>query len=807
MTSETGYGIYFPGDGTLTIEASKVTGGMSGIEIRAGTLNVSGSSVIESTAAEFSFTNNDNGPTTTGAAVAAVKYSQGHDVKVNISGGTFEGPYGFYANDPNTGKDGVVTVAISGGVFSTAIDEAYCAEGFVPAVNEDGTYSVKQVVYVAQVGTEKYETLQAAFDAAKTGDTVTLLSDITLTEQVNITKALDGLTLDGNGKTITCATTTDPLQSGGSALYFGNANDHLYCTDIKIKDLTMTGTARFAIFLCGGTTTEFTNVKISGNYYIAVNLYGTHGATMTNCDISNSTTGTDENISGIWSNVASANPLTLNNSKVDVIAINAYTTANKLEPKIFVMDGSEVGEIHTLDDGSVSGNKKLCVSDESTGSYVVKEYDAATTTWVNIRVAAIGDAKYESLADAITAAKSGATVRLIADTKENVTVAKKLTLDLNGFTLNGGTEKGKPALTVTSSATVKDSSEAQTGTIKREDTAENSGVSSHYVIDIRGNGWLIFESGNVINNSGNADRSKGASLVRVGDDSVAKYPGLNIKGGTFTQNNYIVIKVDRGDLFLNGGTLTSANSYAIEDWHRTTINAGIVNGAVAAWTYSGGASSTLKIMGGTINGGVTAVNYGDSENRVAKVEIGGGTVNGELNTRSYDPVAKELTNIDDAAKATIAVSGGTFSKEVESRFCAEGFTSVQNANGTYGVEQHVVAKIGDTEYYTIHAAFHAVQAGETIVMQRDYTTDAVQNSGSKSFTIDLNGKTWTYTGTDSTCAAFEINYSDVCHAHGEERQGSQQLDAGLDSDRDERNDHLQQFGPCVQEGRGDGQRP
>lgn len=271
-----------------------------------------------------------------------------------------------------------------------------------------------EVVHDAPVaiGDARYSDLQAAFDAAKTGDTVTLLSDTTLTEQVNITKALDGLTLDGNGKTITCATTDDPFKSGGSALYFGNANDHLYCTGIKIKDLTMTGTARFAIFLCGGTTTEFTNVKISGNYYIAVNLYGTHGATMTNCDISNSTKGTDKYISAIWSNVASANPLTLNNSKVDVIAINTYTTANKLEPKIFVMDGSEVGEIHTFDDGSVSGNKKLCVSASSTGKYVVKEYDALMQTWVDIRVTVAvtlgGEKKEMPFPDAWLAANIGA---------------------------------------------------------------------------------------------------------------------------------------------------------------------------------------------------------------------------------------------------------------------------------------------------------------------------------------------------------------------------------------------------------------
>ena len=375
-------------------------------------------------------------------------------------------------------------------------------------------------------------------------------------------------------------------------------------------------------------------------------------------------------------------------------------------------------------------------------------------------VASVGDVKYETLQEAIDAAKSGATVTLLADTRENVTIAKKLTFDLNGHTLNGGTEKGKPALTITNRVTVKDSSEAQTGTIMREDTKENSGVSSHYVIDVQGDGWLTFEGGNVKNDSGIVG-VKGASLVRVGDDSVAKYPGLNIKGGTFTQNNFIAIKVDRGDLFLNGGTINSANSYAIEDWHRATIKGGTVNGVVAAWTYSGGANSSLTIQGGTINGNVNSVNYGNSDGRVAKVTISGGVINGELDTRSYDPASNELTSIDDAAKATIAVSGGTFNNSVDSKYCADGFTPVQNTDGTYGVEQHVVAKIGNVEYYTMDKAFHDVQAGETIVLQRDYTTNSAQNSGSKSFTFDLNGHTWTCTGTDVNSAAFEINYPDV----------------------------------------------
>ena len=369
-------------------------------------------------------------------------------------------------------------------------------------------------------------------------------------------------------------------------------------------------------------------------------------------------------------------------------------------------------------------------------------------------VAEVNGVNYPSLQAAIDAATRNATVKLLADTYENVTISTPyVTLDLNGHTLNGGTEKGKPALTVTARVTVKDSSETQTGTIKREDTAENSGVSSHYVIDIQGDGWLTFESGNVTNNSGTKS-GKGASLVRVGDDSVAKYPGLNIKGGTFTQDEFIVIKVDRGDLFLNGGTLNSTNSYAIEDWHRAAIKGGTVNGNVSAWTYSGGSNSDLTISGGTVNGNVTSVNYGSAEGKLAKVSITDGTVNGELGTYTYN---NGLTATTDAAKATIAVTGGTFSND-PTKYVVEDSAISKNDNGTYGVEKAYLAKVGETSYYTMDEAFKAQTAsGEAITLLRDYTTGSTFNSGTVARVVDLNGHTWTCTGTDANSAAFEIN--------------------------------------------------
>lgn len=367
-------------------------------------------------------------------------------------------------------------------------------------------------------------------------------------------------------------------------------------------------------------------------------------------------------------------------------------------------------------------------------------------------VAEVNGKTYSSLQAAINAAPRKATVKLLADTKENVTISTSdVTLDLNGYTLNGGTEKGKPALTVTARVTVKDSSEAKTGTIMREDTAENSGVSSHYVIDIQGKGWLTFESGNVKNDSG-AGGTKGASLVRVGDDSIAKYPGLNIKGGTFTQDNFIVIKVDRGDLFLNGGTLNSAKSYAIDNWFRATVKGGTVNGNVSTWTYNGSGSS-LEISGGTVNGDVESVTYDGVEGKPAKVSITGGTVNGTLNTVDYST----HTTSNDPTKATIGVTGGTFSTD-PSRYLIEGSAATQNSDGTYGVAKAYLAQVGENSYYTMDEAFKAQTAsGEAITLLRDYTTGSTFNSGTKARVVDLNGHTWTCTGTDANSAAFEIN--------------------------------------------------
>ena len=375
-------------------------------------------------------------------------------------------------------------------------------------------------------------------------------------------------------------------------------------------------------------------------------------------------------------------------------------------------------------------------------------------------VAQIGETKYMTLQAAVDAAKNKV-VKLIANTNENVTISQyNVTIDLNGFTLNGGTEEGKPALTVTNRVTVQDSSTAQTGTIKREDTAENSGVSSHYVIDVQGkNGFLLFKSGTVTNGSG-AGGTNGASLVRIGtDDQPTWKPQLTIEGGTFSQDNFIVLKVGGyGVLYVKGGTINSKNSYAVENWSFAVIkDQAVVNGKVSSWTYQNSLKKNeLEIRGGTVNGDVEAISYDGVAGKRALVSISGGTVNGTLITGIYGSATEPSKDI-----ATIEITSGTF-KNDPTKYVAENSAITKNSDGTFGVAKTYLAKVGETSYYTMDEAFHAaVASGETLYLLRDYTTGAEQNSGSKSFAIDLDGHTWTYTGTNTNCAAFQINYSDV----------------------------------------------
>ena len=362
-----------------------------------------------------------------------------------------------------------------------------------------------------------------------------------------------------------------------------------------------------------------------------------------------------------------------------------------------------------------------------------------------LAAASIGTAKYITLAAAIAAANNGETVTLLKDVTENVEIAKEknLTLDLNGKTLSGGTGTAKAALYNLGTITIQDTSAAKTGTIKRDDTG-TVGETSYYVI--RNQGTMTIESGTVINNSGykkaNSTGSMiGSSLICNGDCDEGGT--LTIKGGTFTQNNFIAIKNGAlGVLHVTGGTITSNHS-AIQNWFKADITGGEIKGQVWTDAWKEGESVGETKIGGDAK--FTGEIVMDITGSVAPtLAINGGN----LNVTNW-----RITNAAANAGAKPAVSGGTFSSAVPADYCAEGFIPTANADGTYGVKAGAyVAQIGDVKYETLQAAIDAVKANETIYVlgNIDLGTDELSTydvkTTVKNVTIDLNGYTVTSAG-------------------------------------------------------------
>lgn len=199
----------------------------------------------------------------------------------------------------------------------------------------------KTTVYFA----DSKEALQQAAAKIQSGDVLKITANFTMNGGVQFTT--NNFTFDGQGHTI-----TGNLNNTGFSTMLRFGKDNEWCSDILVKNLTIDGKGGIALHFHGGTTSTLENVKISGDWHLPINFYGTHGGVMKNCDISSSYADKYCH-SSIFANQQSAFQLVLQNTKVDGLFVNAtdtdYPTAND-GIKLIVDAGSEVGVLHTNKD-------------------------------------------------------------------------------------------------------------------------------------------------------------------------------------------------------------------------------------------------------------------------------------------------------------------------------------------------------------------------------------------------------------------------------------------------------------------------
>ena len=144
--TSTDVAVYLP-SGTMTINGGTITGS-TGVYAKGGSLSVPSTStaVITGNGANAGWSFNGNGANSTGDALvidnSAYPYGP---ATATIAGGTYESTngdaIGNYTKDAETLP--TATGFVSGGTFSNAVAEEFCAEGFEPTDNDNGTYGVR----------------------------------------------------------------------------------------------------------------------------------------------------------------------------------------------------------------------------------------------------------------------------------------------------------------------------------------------------------------------------------------------------------------------------------------------------------------------------------------------------------------------------------------------------------------------------------------------------------------------------------------------------------------------------------------
>lgn len=303
------------------------------------------------------------------------------------------------------------TLTITGGTFSQDVREL-CAEGYTTQQNKEGTWDVMaDVPHVAEIDGYWYGTLQAALSAAKNGDTVKLLRDITLNTKVSVSNKT--LTLDMNGHKIT---------------YGASGNNYGTMTFLGASDITITGNGTFDFdeTYCADTSKSEGRIFDVSNSSVLTIENGTFYAGLTciladhnaKAIILGGTYSASQKYSGSW------------------FLLNLQ---DKTQAQILVYGGTfaeyDPSQSHTEPGGPVSfcAEGYTVTSEEREGVpyYTVSPESAQTF------VAQIGGRKFISLPSAVSAAMSGETIELLEDIDltECLELGKSVSLQGNDHTI------------------------------------------------------------------------------------------------------------------------------------------------------------------------------------------------------------------------------------------------------------------------------------------------------------------------------------------------------------------------------------
>ena len=333
------------------------------------------------------------------------------------------------------------------------------------------------------------------------------------------------------------------------------------------------------------------------------------------------------------------------------------------------------------------------------------------------KVAKVGDQEYATLAEAVAAAESGATVTLLKDAEltETLNINKAITLD-------GANHKitGKPSTGKTSFITVETDGNF---TMKNATILPTSNVVANAAIDLQVKGKVVVDSCVF----GAADDTNQFMYNGLEFSQNEAYPmadettisNCTFYGGSFRHNFISFYRMaDGATININGNKFLNAN------WKDTN--------AIRVSNYSN-VNATINLLDDTYS------DHGDDEYKA----YAGLLCFQELS--SYNDNFTKLTVNIEKLDTTGAQSDQLFYVYKDSIIS----TNQPVVKGDSSIEKFFAAKVGDTYYKTLAEAVAAAKNDETVTLLKNAETTVELSFTNKAITLDLNGKTVSGTFTDN----------------------------------------------------------
>ena len=311
---------------------------------------------------------------------------------------------------------------VKGGTFNFDPTD-YLADGYEAVNNGNGTWTVKSA-YAAQIGETKYETLDAAADAANPGDTIVLLDDITYGTDRVVPVWEKGFNIDLNGYTLTTNSNQSiTLSNNGykaTAICFGIDAPHgdSYVTNGTIRTAYGTG-----IYAAGDVTMTLSGLDVKQNYPTNVQTTDEYSSairlTSKSVVIVEDGSYSGKNAIAV-SNSGGSVTVNGGNFTGDIFFSNSYSKGLTAADKVITINGGNFAG------NFVNPNKgKLTIyggtfNDEDVANYVADGYEAVNNgdgTWT------VGEVKAGELTQTATQGDADATYTLtkqVVDENDNV---------------------------------------------------------------------------------------------------------------------------------------------------------------------------------------------------------------------------------------------------------------------------------------------------------------------------------------------------------------------------------------------------